>query len=322
MTLDGKLLARAKNALLKKKQLREAELQRRLELVYSKCPKIQTLDNDIRISMLDVIGVMLRKNGDVEASVNNIGESNLYLQNERRQALVDAGFPADYLDLGDMCPICGDTGFTGNSPCSCLMELYKEEQAKELSNMLFIGGEAFENFRLDYYSDEFKNHMSLVLEMCKAYADTFGKTSDNLFFTGAPGLGKTFLSSCIAKVVFEKGYSVVYSTAVQAFSAFEKAHFDRDTASQSETERLLGCDLLILDDLGTEMTTTFTTSALYQLINTRLTSGKKTIISTNMTVSDIGTRYSAQISSRIGGEYLPVMFFGEDIRILKNKNRM
>ncbi len=322
MTLDGKLLARAKNALTKKKQLREAELQRRLELVYSKSPKIQTLDNDIRISMLDVIGVMLCKNGDVEASVNNIGESNLYLQNERRQALVEAGFPADYLDLRDMCPICGDTGFAGNAPCTCLMELYKEEQAKELSNMLSIGGEVFENFRLDYYSEDVKNHMSLVLEMCKAYAVGFDKDSDNLFFTGAPGLGKTFLSSCIAKVVFEKGHSVVYSTAVQAFSAFEKAHFDRDADSQSETERLLGCDLLILDDLGTEMTTTFTVSALYQLINTRLTSGKKTIISTNMTVSDISARYSAQISSRIGGEYLPVMFFGEDIRILKNKNRM
>ena len=322
MTLDGKLLSRATAALMKKKQLHDEEIQRRLDLVYSKDPKIRELDQEIRLSMLDVIGAMLHKNEDVEVSVQSIGESNVYLQNKRRKALKEAGFPEDFLDMGDMCPHCGDTGFVLNAPCSCLMELYKAEQAKELSNMLAIGAETFENFRLDYYPDEVRDHMKLVLEMCKAYASGFGASSDNLFFSGMPGLGKTFLSSCIAKKVFDMGHSVVYTTAVQVFSAFERAHFDRNEVAQKETERLLGCDLLILDDLGTEMTTAFTVSALYQLINTRLTSGKKTIISTNLSVSDISTRYSAQISSRIGGEYLPIMFFGEDIRILKHKNRL
>ncbi len=142
-----------------------------------------------------------------------------------------------------------------------------------------------------------------------------------MFFTGAPGLGKTYLSACIAKTVFENGHSVVYTTAAKAFSAFEKAHFDRDEEAKAETERLLGCDLLILDDLGTEMTTSFTVSSLYELVNTRLIMGKKTIISTNLSVSDISARYSAQIASRIGGEYLTMQFYGEDIRILKNKNR-
>lgn len=320
MTLDGKLLAQAKAALAKKKQAHENEFQRRCEQVYAKNPRVQTIDNDIRSTMLDVIGVMLQKNGDVEASVNTIGDNNLYLQKERTNAIIEAGFPADYLDLGDMCSKCGDTGFVNGTPCTCLMELYKEAQAKQLSNMLAIGNETFDNFRLDYYTGDSRAYMTIAFETCRAYAEGFGPQSKNLFFTGAPGLGKTYLSSCIAKTVFEKGNSVVYSTAMQVFSAFEKAHFDRDENAQEDVDRFLGCDLLILDDLGTEMTTAFTVSALYQLVNTRLTTGKKTIISTNLSVSDIAGRYSAQISSRIGGEYLPMQFYGEDIRILKNNN--
>lgn len=118
--------------------------------------------------------------------------------------------------------------------------------------------------------------------------------------------------------MFEKGFSVVYSTAGQIFAAFEKSHFDRDDSAKAEVERFLGCDLLIMDDLGTEMTTSFTVSALYELVNTRLTSEKKTIISTNLSVSDIASRYSAQIASRVGGEYFTLQFYGEDIRLLKN----
>lgn len=318
MMLDGKLLARAKAELAKRKQAQEAELQCRRREVYGKCPKIKALDNDIRTSMLDVIGAMLQKNDNVELFVNEIGENNLYLQKERREELALAGFPPDYLEMGDMCPKCGDTGFVGNIPCTCLMKLYKAEQAKELSNMLNIGNETFENFQLDYYKGDAKVHMTVVFETCRAYAESFGAKSKNLFFTGEPGLGKTFLSSCIAKVVFEKGFSVVYSTAGQIFAAFEKSHFDRDDSAKAEVERFLGCDLLIMDDLGTEMTTSFTVSALYELVNTRLTSEKKTIISTNLSVSDIASRYSAQIASRVGGEYFTLQFYGEDIRLLKN----
>ena len=320
MTLDGKLLTKAKAALSAKKQNFDAELIRRTENVYKKAPIIREIDNQIRASMLDAIGVMLQKSGDVELSVSKIGDNNIKLQEDRRRELKAAGFPEDYLDMDFMCKKCEDTGFVGSVPCTCLMEFYNAEQAKELSNMLSIGKETFENFRLDYYTGHALAHMSVIYETCRIYADTFGKSSKNMFFTGAPGLGKTYLSSCIAKVVFEKGHSVVYSTAGQVFSTFEKAHFDRDEEAKEQRERLLGCELLILDDLGTEMTTAFTVSALYEIVNTRLTTGKKTIISTNLTVSEIAARYSPQISSRIGGEYQTMQFHGEDIRMLKNKN--
>jgi len=187
MTLDGKLLARAKAALSAKKQSWEAELQRRTENVYRRNPKVQTIDADIRTSMLDVIGIMLQKSGDVESSVSKIGDNNIKLQEERRREIVAAGYSEDYLDMGFMCSKCEDTGFVGNEPCTCLMELYKAEQAKELSNMLTIGNETFENFRLDYYTGEAKSYMTVVFETCKKYAETFGKNSKNMFFTGAPG---------------------------------------------------------------------------------------------------------------------------------------
>ena len=321
MALDGKLMARARAALSAKKQRREDELNHRTEKVYAKNPKVRTIDNDIYTSVLDAISIMFQKNGDVESSVSEIGDNNIHLQEERRREIAAAGFPEDYLDMGFMCPKCEDKGFVGSTPCSCLMELYNAEMAKELSNMLSIGNETFETFNLDYYTGIAKSRMTTVFEICRTYAATFGKNSKNMFFTGAPGLGKTFLSACIAKAVFAKGNSVVYSTASQVFSAFEKAHFDRDEDAKIQRERLLGCDLLILDDLGTEMTTAFTVSALYEIVNTRLTTGKKTIISTNLSVSDIAARYSAQISSRIGGEYEALQFYGEDIRILKNKNK-
>ena len=163
--------------------------------------------------------------------------------------------------------------------------------------------------------------MEIIYETCIEYARKFGPKSMNLFFNGAPGLGKTFLSACVARVVSEKGNSVVYDTAGSVFAKFEKYKFlrsdDQDEA-HSEVKRCLECDLLILDDLGTEMTTAFTVSALYELINTRLVTSRKTIVSSNLTPQDLRKRYSEQIMSRLEGEYQVLTFCGDDIRLKKN----
>ena len=157
--------------------------------------------------------------------------------------------------------------------------------------------------------------------MCVEYARKFGANSMNLFFVGEPGLGKTFLSACIARVVAESGNSVVYDMASSVFAKFEDAKFARndDTAEaraevRAEIKRYLECDLLILDDLGTEMTTAFTVSALYELINTRLVAGKKTIISSNLPLQELQRRYSKQIMSRLEGDYEVLTSAGDDIR--------
>ena len=164
----------------------------------------------------------------------------------------------------------------------------------------------------------------LVYEVCLNYAQKFGRFHfKNLFLTGAPGLGKTFLSACIARSVSEQGFSVVYDTAGNIFAQFENRKFQRDAegvqTARDETRRYLNCDLLILDDLGSELTTQFTQSALYELINTRLVSDRRTVISSNLTPEDVVRRYTPQISSRLLGEFYILHFFGDDIRLLKRK---
>jgi DNA replication protein DnaC len=198
--------------------------------------------------------------------------------------------------------------------------------------MLDLGNQSFDTFELDWYPEglmpgkacSYRHHMEVkVLDYCKEFAMGFGKRPGNLLLFGAPGLGKTHLSAAIAREVSAEGWSVVYDTAAHVFERFENQKFSReeDAEVSSDVERILNCDLLILDDLGTEMTTAFVQSALYQIINTRLMEKKSTIINSNLSPDKIAQRYSAQIASRIEGEYHILGFVGEDIRKLK-KQRM
>ena len=167
--------------------------------------------------------------------------------------------------------------------------------------------------------------MELTLAAARAYAEGFGPDSANLLLQGGTGLGKTFLSGCIAKTVSDKGFSVVYLTAQEAFAAFEEQKFSRDAetyaAASEKVKRILRSQLLILDDLGTEMTTGFTQSALYNIVNTRLTERRQTIISTNLDDKALAARYLPQTISRISGEYDTLLFMGEDIRAIRRSQR-
>ena len=157
--------------------------------------------------------------------------------------------------------------------------------------------------------------MRLILNRCKRYCAGFGPDSESMLFTGAPGLGKTFLSACIARAVADGGHSVVYETVIRLFGEFESAKFgDYSEENQSRTEKYLKCDLLIMDDLGSEMVTQFSQSALYTVVNTRLMEGRPTIISTNLTPEGLTARYSPAICSRILGSYRLMQFLGEDLR--------
>jgi DNA replication protein DnaC len=167
--------------------------------------------------------------------------------------------------------------------------------------------------------------MELTLAAARAYAGGFGPDSTNLLLQGGTGLGKTLLSRCIAATVSAGGHSVVYETAQEAFGAFEEQKFSRDAetyaAASEKVKRTLHCELLILDDLGTELTTSFTQSALYNIVDSRLTAGRKTVISTNLTDAELAERYIPQIVSRIGGEYDKLPFLGRDIRAIRKEQR-
>jgi len=280
---------------------------------------------------LYMLEVITAASGGEGRSINEISAESLELQAKRAELLVEHGLPMDWLDGAWDCPKCRDTGYVEGRMCDCLEKLYEQQKAKDLSALLRLGNESFLTFDLTYYDDQpnaasgvsIRDHMKDVLDICRQYAVSFGKNSDNLLFHGGTGLGKTSLSACIARMVSSNGHSVVYDTAVSCLSGFESLKFARSALEAEEAgervDRTLECELLILDDLGTEMTTEFTKSALYTLVNTRLIYNRKTIISTNLSSKDMWRRYTPQIMSRLEGEYQVLTFIGSDIRQIKKE---
>ena len=328
MALDGKILRRALDRYEEENRRRSEKEARLREKIYGEDPRIGELDRLLQASVAEAAAVALRHGGDPERAVAAIQEKNLACQAERARRIAALGYPAGCIDGEPVCRRCGDRGYVGTQPCSCLMKLYKEEQRRELSRLLDLQGERFEAFQLRYYDDHAdpdtgmspRQHMRAVLNICRGYAESFGPGSGSLFLTGAPGLGKTFLSACIASVVSEKGFSVVYDTAVNVVSYFEEARFGRrgePEEAEADVKRCLRCDLLILDDLGAEMNTNFTVSAIYELLNTRLREGRSTVVSSNLSAEEISRRYSPQIASRLAGSFEELKFYGRDIRLLK-----
>ena len=329
MAYDGRILRRAQEKYDEDRARHEAETQRRREAIFLRQPRLRDIDRELKATMAKIIRSALLRGTDPSGPIEVLRDENLNLQKERSALLRAMGLPEDALEEKPLCPLCGDSGYRpGGEVCRCLREYYAREQRKELSRLLDLGSQSFESFSLDWYSEEERpelgisdrENMDRTLRTCRRFAENFTPgRSGNLLLFGAPGLGKTFLSACIARVVSEDGYSVVYDTASHIFSLLEDAKFRRGDEDDEETRRLDQCDLLIIDDLGTEMNSTFVQSALYQLINGRLLGMKSTIISTNLTPEDIGRRYSQQVYSRIEGEYTILPFIGTDIRQLKRQ---
>ena len=292
MAYDGKLLARARARLEQQRENNQSEQRRRLAEVYARVPPVAEIDASMRAQMAQLVRVTISRAPDMQAQLAALRDANLDLQMRRAELLVEAGFPMDYLDEIVSCPKCRDTGVHEGAPCQCLDRLYNQELTRELGVLLQSGDECFENFDLELYSDEFdpalggsaRQAMEIVFNGCRRFADKFPAVSANLLLQGGTGLGKTYLSACIARAVAAKSYSVCYDSASAALDAFERQKFARDEAQEAADARvrqMLDCDLMILDDLGTEMVTPMSLSALYTLLNTRLINGRKIIISTN-----------------------------------------
>ena len=240
--------------------------------------------------------------------------------------LAETCFEPGYLDDSPLCHICGGTGYVGSNMCECLRELCRQEQKKEVS-ILSGSTDSFQKFRLDYYPDRIdpkygaspRTIMERNFQCCRRYALSFSGDAGNLLFVGGTGLGKTFLSACIARTVADRGFSVAYETANHLFGKLEQAKFNPSEESRREADMLLACDLLIIDDLGTEMPGQFVTAALYGLLNDRILYNKPMVISTNLNVEEMNRRYSPQIASRLHGSFQRLTFVGEDIRVLKGR---
>ena len=310
------------------RQRRREQFQERRERIFQRQPRLREIDGQLRSTMTRIITSALRHGTDPRSAVAVLRDENLSLQEEKRTLLRQLGLPEDALDETPACSLCGDTGYRENGEvCRCLRAYYAREQQKELSQMLDLGSQSFDTFDLEWYPQTYdanygmtlQQNMETIYDVCADFAHHFGRRPENLLLFGAPGLGKTHLSAAIAREVSGKGCSVVYDTAGHIFGQFEQQKFAREEEADGHVERVLSCDLLILDDLGSEMTTVFVQSALYEIVNTRLLERRSTIISTNLMPGELGRRYTAQIASRIQGEYTLLPFVGEDIRKLKKE---
>ena len=324
MGYSMEVMQRARARLAAAKADRESENQQHLAEAYERVPRLKEIDRQLRMTMAMAAKAVFASGGDVENAMEEAKNKNLSLQRER-EALVRMYFEEGFLDDSPICSRCGGSGYVGAAMCECLSELCRQEQKKELT-FLNVGRETFDQFRLDYYPDRIDREwgvnirtiMEKTYQTCRKYAYGFTEKSGNLLFSGDTGLGKTFLSACIARTVADRGFSVVYESAGHLFSKLERAKFSGDEDAREEVKKYNECDLLIVDDLGTEMPGQFTTAALYALVNDRLLAGKPMIISTNLNTEDLSRRYSSQIASRLRGSFTRVAFLGDDIRVKKN----
>ncbi len=329
MAYDKKLLAAARRELERERAARADELEERKRAVYAREPRIRAIDRELSATAASVLRAALESGGDPAAAIEQLRERNLSLQAERASLLGQLGLPGDYLTDKPLCPKCGDTGYDGSATCSCVRERYARLLKEQLSTVLPIQDQNFSRFNMNYYSTRPdarlglspRENMEYNLDECKAYAANFGKDSPNLLLYGSTGLGKTFLSTCIAEAVSARGFSVAYDTAINIVAAYETIKFGNGDgeAAAERAARYERADLLIIDDMGTEMGTAFTVSALYNLINNRLMAKRPMIVNTNLMPEALSEKYSPAVASRLLGEFMALRFFGDDIRLLKKK---
>lgn len=326
MGYDGKLLGRATEALEQRAALHERELDARAQALETRFPRLREIDTLLRRSVIQAINAALTSGVDAGTRVREQQSRNQALRQERAAILAENGFPAGYLDREPLCPRCSDTGYTAEGICGCLRSLYREEQIRELAYSTGMQPTYFKDIDLSLFSEErmstsrisARENMRYIIHVCQAFLEE-RRGRGNLFFSGPPGTGKTFTAVCLAYSAVEQGISVLYESAGRLMVKYEDARFHRDDdTAKNDIARSEACDLLILDDLGTEMTTSVSNAGLYQLLNTRITAGRACIFLTNQSYEELRRRYPPQILSRLEGDFEALRFSGGDIR--KNKH--
>jgi DNA replication protein DnaC len=308
------------------------DLDSRITHAYSLIPELKELEEEI-ISLSAQSGRMALRGDD--SALNDLTEKVSKLNARKTELLVREGLPTDYLQMHFQCNKCQDTGYIGKAKCNCFKQAIADLMYSDSNIKAILANENFSKFSFRYYSDDFVDdslglsplsNMQKVVAGCKNFVKHFSKNRDNLLLLGNTGVGKTFLANCIAKELLDQGYTVIYLTAFRLFDILEKHKFSRDEDSSqtasNQFDYILECDLLIIDDLGTELNNSFTNSQLYLIINERLLRQKSTIISTNLSLTNINTTYGERIFSRIVSSYSVQRIIGEDIRLLKAVNHM
>lgn len=304
----------------------ERELRRRKNEVYDAIPAYEELDNQNASDCITAATSLLKSENGCSVK-QSVAEAIAKRREQKKQLLMNAGFPADYLEPIYTCPLCKDTGFIGSERCSCFRRAYSLALSGSTTLEAQLARENFSTFSFDYYDDICTDpalnltpraNMRNVVSQVRDFLDNFDSDFRNLLIYGSTGVGKTFLSNCIAKSLIDSGHPVVYTTAHHFFELFSAHQNNRNDASSSTLwDYIFQCDCLIIDDLGTELTNTFTNSCLYDCLNERLLSRKPVVISTNLSLDRLRECYSERIFSRITGNYVLLKLFGKDIRLQK-----
>lgn len=321
MAYSKETYKKAEQELAKRRSRALAEREEHHRIAVAAVPEILETEEKMSSAGLATIKALGMGADDAKEYIRKLSEINLAAQTQRSLLLKNAGFPENWLDVRYSCKKCEDKGFVNGIMCDCFKELLKSLEYEKLCSNLPVNNCRFDNFKLDYYPDGIgtspRQRMESVLNYCKTYATDFSKKSSNLLLYGQTGLGKTHLSLAIAGKVVEAGYGVIYSSAQNLFNKLEKEKFGRSDGNTEEN--ILDCDLLIIDDLGTEFTTQFTISALYNIVNSRELASKPTIISTNLLPDKLEATYNQRITSRILSNYVMLYFDGTDIRQIKTR---
>lgn len=320
----------AMDVIHQRRENRSDLIRQRKNEIYSRIPRIAEIENRLTSTGMILLSRVADSEMSAEEFVAHIMDENRHLNEEMTRLLTDNGYSGDYLNPPYVCPLCSDTGYNAeNKLCSCLKTELTKKALKEANLTDHMAGQTFDKFELSYYDGEIdptfgisaRENAASILRVAKSFVESFDSPGKNLLLYGSSGLGKTFLSSAIATELLKNGKDVLYISANSFFPMLENLHFGRgDEKSSYISEKALDADLLILDDLGAEFITQFTTSELFRIMNQRLLCGKKMVFSTNLTLGELVNSYSERIVSRLIGEFHNLRFFGEDIRKKKKYN--
>jgi DNA replication protein DnaC len=323
MPYSNKIYKKAERILEKRRDDAVMSAEIRVSDIKDSIPEIDEIQTKLSRIGLEISKIFFYK-GDTDEKLKQLRNESETLVEQRSLILKKHGYKEDAMQVQHVCSACGDRGFINGRLCNCHKQILKDIMRDEIGKIAPLGKCTFDNFSLDYYS-ETPNENSIIprrraqiaLEKSREYAQNFSLNSKNLLFIGGTGLGKTHLSLAIINVVVNKGYYVCYGTSQNICDDLQSEQFGRDEDTYYYTKRqVLDCDLLVIDDLGTEVENQYSMATLYNVINTRILSKKPTIISTNYNYDALEKKYDKRITSRINGEYLPFYFIGSDIRNL------
>lgn len=300
--------------------------QIRKEKAELKAPELKVIEQRIAKLSMELAMLNFKKTSNHEENFKALKEEIVSLRGQRAEILTALGYPLNYLERHHVCSKCQDTGYIRQEKCTCYKKYLIEAYNKTSDFNDLIKNYKFENFKLDLFDHEEgsypvspKENMTNILEASMNYIKTFKTNQQNLLFFGSPGTGKTFLSSCIAKELLDDGYLVVYRTSDGLIQNLKEVKFNDN---HDLMDLLLNCDLLIIDDLGTELTTEFSKVELFNFLNAKLLRKKKMIVSTNLTIENLKKKYDERIYSRLVGDFNLYKFLGDDLRIKNSHERI